>query len=132
MQEEPLKSDVQSKKPYKSVDIVLRALKDWGLEVLEYDHLLYGHGKWKSNKCERGNMNMENTVLKKDEGPRNYANLEPLNTSYIGRSVTITLSNGRIESGKLKVLGAYMLSIEGSNGKELIINKGAIVTVSIL
>ena len=75
---------------------------------------------------------MENTVLKKDEGPRNYANLEPLNTSYIGRSVTITLSNGRIESGKLKVLGAYMLSIEGSNGKELIINKGAIVTVSIL
>ena len=75
---------------------------------------------------------MENTVLKKDEGPRNYANLKPLNTSYIGRSVTITLSNGRIESGKLKVLGAYMLSIEGSNGKELIINKGAIVTVSIL
>lgn len=75
---------------------------------------------------------MENTVLKKDEGPRNYANLEPLNTSYIGRSVTITLSNGRIESGKLKVLGAHMLSIEGSNGKELIINKGAIVTVSIL
>ena len=75
---------------------------------------------------------MENTVLKKEEGPRNYANLEPLNTSYIGRSVTITLSNGRIESGKLKVLGAYMLSIEDSNGKELIINKGAIVTVSIL
>ena len=75
---------------------------------------------------------MENTVLKKEEGPRNYASLEPLNTSYIGRSVTITLSNGRIESGKLKVLGAYMLSIEDSNGKELIINKGAIVTVSIL
>ena len=75
---------------------------------------------------------MENTVLKKEEGPRNYANLEPLNTSYIGRSVTITLSNGRIESGKIKVLGAYMLSIEDSNGKELIINKGAIVTVSIL
>ena len=48
---------------------------------------------------------MENTVLKKDEGPRNYANLKPLNTSYIGRSVTITLSNGRIESGKLKVPG---------------------------
>ena len=47
MQEEPLKSDVQSKKPYKSVDIVLRALKDWGLEVLEYDHVLFEHGKWK-------------------------------------------------------------------------------------
>lgn len=37
----------QSKKLYKSVDIVLRALKDWGLEVLEYDHLLFEHGKWK-------------------------------------------------------------------------------------
>ena len=48
VQEEPLKSDVQSKKPYKSVDIVLRALKDWGLEVLEYDHLLFEHGKWKA------------------------------------------------------------------------------------
>ena len=64
--------------------------------------------------------------------PRNYANPEPLNTSHIGKSVTITLVNGRIESGKLKALGAYMLSIEGSNGKELIINKGSIVTVSVL
>lgn len=64
--------------------------------------------------------------------PRNYGNPEPLNTSHIGKSVTVTLVNGRIESGKLKALGAYMLSIEGSNGKELIINKGAIVTVSVM
>ena len=64
--------------------------------------------------------------------PRNYNNPEPLNTSHIGRSVTVTLVNGRIESGKLKALGAYMLSLEGSNGKELIVNKGAIVTVSVL
>ena len=65
-------------------------------------------------------------------GPRNYGNPEPLNTSHIGKSVTITLVNGRIESGKLKAMGAYMLSIEGSNGRELIVNKGSIVTVSIL
>ncbi len=71
-------------------------------------------------------------VKKEMEGPRNYGNPEPLNTSHIGKSVTITLVNGRIESGKLKALGAYMLSIDGSNGKELIINKGSIVTVSIL
>ena len=64
--------------------------------------------------------------------PRNYRNPEPLNTSHIGKSVSITLTNGRIESGKLKTLGAYMLSLEGSNGRELIINKGAILTVSIL
>ena len=69
---------------------------------------------------------------KETEGPRNYGNPEPLNTSHIGKSVTITLVNGRIESGKLKALGAYMLSIDGSNGKELIINKGSIVTVSVL
>ena len=71
-------------------------------------------------------------VKKETESPRNYGNPEPLNTSHIGKSVTITLVNGRIESGKLKALGAYMLSIDGSNGKELIINKGSIVTVSVL
>lgn len=69
---------------------------------------------------------------KEPEGPMNYRNPEPLNTSHIGKSVTITLVNGRIESGKLKALGAYMLSIEFPGGKELIINKGSIVTVSIL
>ena len=69
---------------------------------------------------------------KETEGPRNYGNPEPLNTSHIGKSVIITLSNGRIESGKLKALGAYMLSIECSNSKELIVNKGSIITVSIL
>ena len=70
--------------------------------------------------------------VRKEEGPRNYSNPEPLNTSHIGKSVTVTLVNGRIESGKLKALGAYMLSLEGSNGKELIINKGSIITVSVL
>ena len=69
---------------------------------------------------------------RKEEGPRNYSNPEPLNTSHIGKSVTVTLVNGRIESGKLKALGAYMLSLEGANGKELIINKGQIITVSVL
>lgn len=69
---------------------------------------------------------------KEIEGPRNYANPEPLNVSHIGKTVTVTLINGRIESGKLKALGAYMLSLEGSNGRELIIQKGAIVTVSIM
>ena len=39
-----------------------------------------------------GNHGMENAE------PRNYANPEPLNVSHIGRSVTVTLVNGRIES----------------------------------
>ena len=71
-------------------------------------------------------------VKKEMEGPRNYGNPEPLNTSHIGKSVTVTLVNGRIESGKLKALGAYMLSIQYQNGKELIINKGAIITVTVI
>ena len=75
---------------------------------------------------------MENTVLKKEEGPRNYANPEPLNTSHIGRVVAVTVVNGRTETGKLKSLGAYMLSVEMSNGKELIVNKGAIISVVVL
>ena len=66
------------------------------------------------------------------EGPRNYANPEPLNTSHIGKSVTVTLSSGRIEAGTLKAMGAYWLSIEGPNGKELILNKGQIMVVAVL
>jgi sRNA-binding regulator protein Hfq len=63
-------------------------------------------------------------------GTRNYGNPEPLNVSHVGKSVTITLINGRTETGKLKSLGQYMLSIE-VNGRELIINKASIITVSI-
>ncbi len=48
LQEEHVNFGSQSNKPYKSVDIVLRALKDWGLDVLEYDHALFEHGKWKA------------------------------------------------------------------------------------
>ena len=75
---------------------------------------------------------MENTVLKKEEGPRNYANPEPLNTSHIGRAVAVTLVNGRTETGKLKEIGQYMISIQLSNGKDLIVNKGAIISAVIL
>ena len=71
-------------------------------------------------------------VKKETEGSRNYNQPDPLNTSCIGKSVAVTLSNGRIESGKLKALGAYWLSIQGPNGKELILNKGQIMVVSIL
>ena len=83
---------------------------------------------------------MENKKIEKSNGRtdsqrdnviRNYSNPEPLNTSHIGKSVTITLINGRIEAGVLKSLGAYMLSIVMANGRELIIQKGAIITVSV-
>jgi sRNA-binding regulator protein Hfq len=66
------------------------------------------------------------------ETPRNYANPEPLNVSHTGRSVAITMINGRTETGKLKQVGQYWLSIEMTNKHDLIINKGSIITVSIL
>ena len=69
---------------------------------------------------------------KGSEAPRNYNQPDPLNTSCIGRSVTVTLSNGRIEAGILTGLGAYWLSIQGTTGKELLLNKGAIMVVAIL
>lgn len=64
--------------------------------------------------------------------PKNYANPEPLNTPHIGRSVAITMINRRTEMGKIKQVGQFWISITLSNGKGLVINKGSIITVSIL
>lgn len=75
---------------------------------------------------------MENIELRNNENPRNYSNPEPLNTSHIGRIVSITMVNGRTERGRLKSLGAYMLSVEMPDGKEKIVNKGAIISMAIL
>ncbi len=62
-------------------------------------------------------------------GPRNYTNPEPLNTSLIGKSLTISMVNNRTESGFLRSLGQYTLEIEQPNRKRLIISKSAIITV---
>lgn len=63
---------------------------------------------------------------------RNYENPEPLNTSHTGKSVTITMIGGRTESGKLRKVGQFWIELEMSNKRPLIINKGSILTVSIL
>jgi hypothetical protein len=62
---------------------------------------------------------------------RNFSNPEPLNTSHIGRSLTVTLINGRIESGILRKLGAYMISLDCGNNV-IILNKVHIVKVVVL
>jgi len=64
--------------------------------------------------------------------PRNYSNPDPLNCGLEGKSLTVTLANGRIESGKLVKLGQYFIEMAGSNGRSIIIAKSAIVTVSVL
>jgi len=71
-------------------------------------------------------------IIKTADEPRNYANPEPLNTSHIGRSVAITMINGRTETGRIKQVGQFWISITLSNGKDLVINKGSIITVSVL
>jgi len=68
----------------------------------------------------------------KSSEPRNYSTPDPMNSGLEGKSLTVTLVNGRIESGKLMKLGQYFIEIVGSNEKSIIIAKSAIVTVSVL
>jgi len=76
-------------------------------------------------------QNEENKNVKK-EVLRNYTNPDPVNVSLEGKSVTISLVNGRIETGKMKVVGQYFLQMAMPNGKDLIVAKSAIVTVSVM
>ena len=69
---------------------------------------------------------------RKDNVIRNYSNPEPLNVSHIGKPIVVTMINGRTESGKLIVLGQYMISIELPNKRSLMIYKSAIVTISVM
>ena len=75
---------------------------------------------------------MQKNEPERNQDPRNYRNPDPMNCSLEDKVLTISLVNGRIESGKLKVAGQYFLELEGSNGKNLIIAKSAIVTVSVM
>ncbi len=64
--------------------------------------------------------------------PRNYENPDGLNVSIKGRIATIQLINNRIESGKITRLGQYFIEMTLPNGRPLIINKAAIVTVTVM
>ena len=52
--------------------------------------------------------------------------------AQIGKSVTVTLRSGRIESGILRGFGQYDISLELPNRKVLIVMKHAIDTVSVV
>ena len=81
-------------------------------------------------KMESKNNENHNAMRKTDiDGPRNYNNPEPLNTSLIGKSITITMMPNRIESGYLRSLGQYTMEIELPSKRIMIINKSAIITV---
>ena len=73
-----------------------------------------------------------NDVSKVKENPRNYRNPDPLNCGLEGRSITVSMVNGRIESGKCTRMGQFFMEIVMGNGKPIIIAKSAVVTVSVL
>ncbi len=59
-----------------------------------------------------------------------YSVLDLLSARDVGRSVTVTLINGRSESGKLEDVAQFEIGIKLVNNRSLIILKHAIVTVS--
>ena len=63
-----------------------------------------------------------------EENPRNYSQPDPMNVSLQGKNMTITLTNGKVESGICKRMGQYYMEIE-REGKTILINKGSIVEV---
>ncbi len=68
----------------------------------------------------------------RDSEPRNYTQPDPMNVSLQGKSLTVTLVNGRIESGVCKKMGQYFMELQGSNGKTMLVNKGQVMVVSVL
>jgi hypothetical protein len=83
-----------------------------------------GYPQNRDNRREEGHRD--------DSEPRNYRNPDPLNVNLEGKSVVIVLLTGRTESGILKAMGQYSLSLELPSKKMLIVNKAAILTVSVL
>ena len=78
------------------------------------------------------NRDNRETERHEESGPRNYRQPDPLNCGLEGKSITLTMSNGRTESGILKVMGQYSIEIEFPSKKTLIVNKSAIITVSVI
>ena len=83
-----------------------------------------GYPQNRDNRREEGHRD--------DSEPRNYAQPDPMNVSLQGKSLTVTLVNGRIESGICKKMGQYFMELQGSNGKTMLINKGQVMVVSVL
>lgn len=73
-----------------------------------------------------------NNPSTKDGDAKNYRNPEPLNCALEGKSMTISLVNGRVESGRCTRMGQFFMELVMGNGKPIIIAKSALVTVSVL
>ena len=71
-----------------------------------------------------------------EEKPKRYetgsSTIDNFGRQQIGKSVTIALRSGRVESGILRGYGQYDIAVELVNKRVLIIMKHAIDTVSVL
>ena len=74
----------------------------------------------------------DNQQGERDSEPRNYTQPDPMNVSLEGKSVVVVMVSNRTESGILRVVGQYFLSLELPNKKTLIVSKSGIITVSVL
>ena len=90
---------------------------------------MYGTYRKEMKPPDKGDK--EKHERQEQEGPRNYSQPEPLNTSIIGKALTITTVDGRTISGILRKLGQYMIEVELPHGMKLMVNKSAIVTLTV-
>ena len=83
-------------------------------------------------------MNGSKQIKAKENGSGNRryetgsSTIDNFGRRQIGRSVTVTLRGGRIESGVLRGYGQYDIALELSNRKILFVMKHAIDTVVVL
>ncbi len=66
------------------------------------------------------------------QGGNRYSVLDCFSQRDIGRAVTISLVNGRIESGILREVGMFDIKLELPTRKDLIVFKHGILTVSVM
>ena len=87
-------------------------------------------------RTEVKNRNDRNTNSMKEEKPKRYETgrdtIDNFGRAQIGKSVTVSLRSGRVESGILRGYGQYDIALELANKKVLVIMKHAIDLVSIL
>ena len=74
-------------------------------------------------EVERFGDKPRGSVEKSDE-TRNYTNPDPLNAGLEGKNVSVSLLNGKTESGKLVRTGQYFLLLD-VKGSQVIIAKSA-------
>jgi sRNA-binding regulator protein Hfq len=65
-------------------------------------------------------------------GGKRYSLLDCFSGKDIGKTVTVTLVNGRTESGILRDVGMFDIKLELPIRRELIVFKHSIITVSVL